>query len=236
MKLESMQAVYFALAFLVPGFVADLVLSTFTTRRAEKSETALLRYLSLSALNYAVWSWLVYLVVTVEWFDRHPFAAGMAWLFVILGGPTILAVAGGYSVQRDWGRKLCRKLDLHPVHIIPTAWDYRFGSLKTPHWVHVTLKDGSVVAGYFGGASFASSSPQERDLYIEQLWTVPDAGHWVRAAEGKVILLMKDDIRFIEIWPDRREENGNGERQVERLPAPEGTSGLGVRAERISAG
>ena len=66
-----------------------------------------------------------------------------------------------------------------------------------------TLTTGESVAGLFGAGSFASSDTEERDIYIEEEYTVSDDGSW-KPRETKVgILIPVKEIRYIEFWePD----------------------------------
>lgn len=48
-----------------------------------------------------------------------------------------------------------------------------------PHWILVTFKDSTRVAGYCGRESFISSDPSERDIYIERVYDVDDNGTWI---------------------------------------------------------
>jgi hypothetical protein len=52
--------------------------------------------------------------------------------------------------------------------------------------VLITLADGTEIAGFFGGRSMASSEQEHKDIYIEQVYTVPsDGGSW-EAVEGSL--------------------------------------------------
>ena len=63
-----------------------------------------------------------------------------------------------------------------------------------------TLTTGQSVAGFFGANSFASSDGDERDIYIEEEYSVDDEGKWVpRPAKIGILIPMKE-IRNIEFW------------------------------------
>src|SRR2546429_1176139 len=59
MTFTSFDAVFFTVAFLVPGFIWESVLSLFLRRRDDRADRAWVRFLTLSAFNYALWSWLI---------------------------------------------------------------------------------------------------------------------------------------------------------------------------------
>lgn len=151
-------------------------------------------------MNYATWSWLIYLFIAPD-VSQSWKAAG--WFWVILAGPALLGVFWAFIQQKEWVYTFLQRAGLKPIHVIPTSWDWRFSKMKEPHWILVTLKDGSMVSGWFGSSSFASSDSSERDLYIEQLYEIGDEGKWVPTAEGKGSLISGDQIRSIELWPTK---------------------------------
>jgi hypothetical protein len=166
--ITSVEAIFVILAFVVPGFVMSVVRSQFATGRPQKGSEQVLGYLALSAINYAVFSWLVYILAATGFPHRHPGWAAFLWFTVILIGPAVLGAGLGIVIQRDLFRPFFARLRLQPVHVVPTAWDYQFGRLREAHWVLVKLKDGSTVAGFFGTRSFASSDPDERDIFMSR--------------------------------------------------------------------
>ena len=64
----------------------------------------------------------------------------------------------------------------------------------------VTLKNGDRVAGLFGSNSFASSDTGERDLYIEEEYTVGEDGKWDARPEKVGILICQQEVKYIEFW------------------------------------
>ena len=87
------------------------------------------------------------------------------------------------------------------MHLVPTAWDYQFGRLREAHWVLVELKDGSRVAGFFGTRSFASSHPEERDIFIEQVYHIDEQDTWRPMKNGHGTLIAQGEIRSVDFWP-----------------------------------
>ena len=199
-KFETAQAVFYVLTFLVPGFITDGVLSSFQTRKSEEFQVTLLRLFTFSVINYAVWSWLIYLLVFTQYFKEHEIGSAVLWLCIILIAPIILAIALGYASQKEWSRKFYQSIGLRTKHITPTGWDWHFEQQRR-EWVLITLNDGSTVSGLFEHNSYASSDPSERDLYVEQLYKIDDEGNWLPDIEGKGILVAGVNIKTIESWP-----------------------------------
>ncbi len=68
----------------------------------------------------------------------------------------------------------------------------------------VKLKCGTQFAGWWAGSSFASDDKADRDLLIEQVFEVPDAGPW--KPTDKSVLIMAGEIQTIEFTPEDRNE------------------------------
>ena len=61
--IENIQVLFFTLAFVIPGFILQWVIRIFVPQRSEDTSSAFLRFVTLSCLNYAVWIWLIVLIV-----------------------------------------------------------------------------------------------------------------------------------------------------------------------------
>jgi hypothetical protein len=208
MTMNSFDAIFYTLSFVVPGFICYSTMAIFVPRKAEDTELSLLRFLTLSCLNYALWAWLIYLLAKSEFFTGSPLLSATAWGLIIFVSPVLLGVIFGKLSSRDWLRRFLMRMGLEPLHPIPTAWDYYF-SRTPPVWLLVTLKDGSKVGGFFGKKSFASSAAGERDLFIEEIFKVIEDGEWQPIPRNNGIYIKGEEIKHIEIWRTE-EEARNG--------------------------
>jgi hypothetical protein len=199
--IASVEALFIILAFVVPGFVMSFVRSQFATGRPQPGTEQVLGYLTLSAINYAVFSWLVFILVATRFSETHPGWAAFLWFIIILVGPALLGASLGIAIQRDMFRPLFARLRLQPVHIVPTAWDYQFGPLREAHWVLVKLRSGGTVAGFFGTRSFASSDAEERDIFIEHVYHIDEDSVWHPMQNGHGTLIAKDEVLSVDFWP-----------------------------------
>lgn len=199
MTFANFDVVFYTFAFLVPGFIWDSVMSVMVKRRAVAHEVSLLRFLTLSCINYGLWIWLVVLVAKSSLFLDHPVRSAAAWGSMALVSPVILGVAVGALSQRNAVRMLLERYGIYTIHPVPTAWDYFF-SRTGPVWILVTLADRSQVAGRFGSRSFASSDSSERDLYIESVYRVAEQGPWTEVAMNEGIWIQAAEIKHIEFW------------------------------------
>jgi hypothetical protein len=201
MMVTSVEALFVALAFIVPGFIISLVRSQFSASRSARPGEQFFGYLTLSALNYALFSWLVYILIATDFGTQHPIWSALCWFLIILIGPAAIGLLLAVVFQKDWLQAIFARLRMQPIHIVPAAWDYQFGRMKEPHWLLVQLKDGSTIAGYFGMRSFASSDPHERDIFIQQVYLVDAEGRWQQMSEGHSVLIGHEQIAVIEFWP-----------------------------------
>jgi Family of unknown function (DUF6338) len=203
---------YLILVFIVPGVVALSVRSKFITGRSPSTTENLLTFLVLSLVYYSLIIFLLQDALSV----REPWITRAAiWILLILVGPAVFGFVLGVAAQKEWAAYFVNKidawfanrLDLTLVHVIPAAWDWRFS--KVPRggmFIMVTLTNDEKVAGYFGRNSFASSDAGERDLYIEEEYSVTDDGRWEPRPEKVGILIPVKEIMYIEFWQPQTTE------------------------------
>ena len=198
MTFDSFDVIFYTLAFLVPGFILQSTISALVPQKGEDTQLTLLRFLTLSCINYALWSWLIYLIFQAQFFLSSLVWTVIAWTLIILISPFVIGLIVGNSNQRGFVRKFLQRLGFNPIHIIPTAWDFKFSGTTSPRWVIVTLTDGNVVAGRYGENSFSSSSSSERDLYIEQIYKISEEGVWEEIDRTDGMLVKADSIAYVE--------------------------------------
>lgn len=198
-------SIFQIMVFVVPGFVLNSVLSMLVPLKDESWDLSLLRFVTFSSINYALWAWLIFLVVGNEFFLGHPMRAAMAWVLIVLLSPIILGIIAGKTRQTGIVRNALSRLGINTLHPDPSAWDY-FLSKTSPVWALIKLIDGTSVAGYFGPESSASSDPKERDIYLERVYNVQD-GVWQPLERTAGILIRGDQIRWVGFFS--KESGGN---------------------------
>ena len=192
--LTSLDTVYLAMIFLVPGYVYFAVRGHLVAGHRTRGNEAVIRLLCVSCVNFVFSGWIVSLVVNSP--SATDLSKAVAWTFAILIAPAFLGFMSGLATQKEWLRKVYSRLKLKSVHVTPTAWDYAFIGRKECY-VIVTLQQGGRFAGVWGASSFAADEPTERDLYLEHVYEIGDGeGEW--KASSRSVLIKAAEIRHVE--------------------------------------
>lgn len=202
LDLKGAANIYLVLAFIVPGLLIVWARAQFITGRLQPVKDAAVAYLALSVIYYA------FAFPAVEYalaFKEPGWPKAMAWLCIVFVGPLLVGLLLGLATQKQWLRRIAAKLGINPVHATPTAWDLVFADRVGGTFVMATLSDGSTVSGLFGTGSFASSDPAERDLLIEEIWDVDEAGVWSPKPERIAIYLTAKEIKHVQFWTPQGE-------------------------------
>lgn len=152
--------------------------------------------------NYGAIS-VAYLALSFPMFhaDTGIYLASWLWqLCLYFAWPCAIGLLVVYADNSKWFYKACKRLGLRPSHHIPAAWDYAFSNMQRGTYVLVRLNDGTEFAGLMGTSSFASSTRDERDLLIQEVWKMPKTGPWERVSPPRSVLLCGKDIQFIELF------------------------------------
>lgn len=197
MTLDNFDVVFLTIAFLTPGFVWSTVLTMLVPARTAPVQIRLLEFLTLSSINYGLWSWVLFAMFKSGFSERHPFWSGWMLFGIIFASPIVLGAASGWLRRHEVVTQFLNSFGLRTVHPIPRAWDWHF-SQERPYWLQVTLKDGSRIYGFFGMRSFAASDPDRRDLYLEAQFRPLDNGEWAPLEDIGGVLIMADQIAAIE--------------------------------------
>lgn len=203
-NLISPDNLYQILRFFVPGLIVIFVRAQFVAGRTQFESPALLSYFVISIIYYALALPFVDFALLIE---KPGYGKAVAWLVLIFFGPAALGLLLGVNIQKNLFHRLLQWFRLNPVHVVPTAWDWKFGGM-TKEWVLVTLKDGTRFAGFCGSESFMSSDPTERDIYIQWIYDIDDDDNWTPRGENGV-LVAAGEVQTIEFWPYLPKESAN---------------------------
>jgi hypothetical protein len=181
-----------------PGVVISFVRATFLTGRMPSGSEGVLSYVTLSLLYQAALLPLTHLKMQQITSNQLPTGTWALLIFVL---PALVGALLGLNAREQWARRLLRKLRINPVHPLETAWDWRFGKCAECY-VIVTMKNEIKWYGFLGEQSFMSSSPKERDLFLERTYDLGSDKKWSERGSG--VWLSGGEIQSIEQWPKRR--------------------------------
>lgn len=207
MSFDTFNAVFFTAAFLVPGFIWSAVLSMLVSRKSTEPQMRAVEFLTFSCINYGLWSWLIYPLFYNEWWGEHPYVSGAALFVIAFASPIGLGLVSGWMAQRNTVATVLERFGFNTVLAIPTAWDYHF-SRGRPHWVIVTLRDGSRLYGLFGLESFAGDGPESQDLYLETAFTLTDTEEWAPVEDSDGVWISAEQIAVLEFRKVYEVEHG----------------------------
>jgi len=181
---------------LAPGLLVMSIRARVATGAVPDIKDRLITFAVVSAAYYAAMSPIFH--------DENGVALRPAlWSFLYyFGVPTLVGIAAAYVNQFEIAYRAAERLGLRLAHHIPAAWDYRFERLKRGTYILVTLKSGHFVAGLMGKNSFASSSREERDIYLEEVWDIASDGPWSKVTPRRGVLICGSDIRYIEFFSE----------------------------------
>jgi hypothetical protein len=196
----NLEAVLIVIVFIIPGVISQRVLGAAISRQQRETQDVLLEAVLFSCVNFAAFGWLLIVVpdLSTEWATRHRTFVISAWVLFLLVAPVIWGWIFALAIERDWLTGLYGWFGLRYRDPTPRAWDYYFGQRRQA-WVRVRLVDGSVIAGYMGPRSFASSFPSPEDLYLETVYPVDEDGRlgrdplpesggvWIQGSQIKAI-------------------------------------------------
>jgi hypothetical protein len=206
MDVSDINSAIAIILFLMPGFVADWTMSLFIPKSGFGDRQMILRYLTLSSLSYALGIPLIALFNFMNWLQGWTlFVLAFALIFVL---PVAIGLIVSYGYYHRSLNSLLLKVsgafNLRPLPSMPNAWDDVFFRISQSEgvWLIVALKDGEFFGGWFGGKSFASTNPEDRDIYIEKIFQIDKSGAWHDTTRPTGILVKLDNVKHIQVIED----------------------------------
>ncbi len=206
MMYDSIDTAFYTALFLLPGYVIISIVNAFNPQSRFNESKYFLKCLLYSFVNLGVWGW-VYSVVL----NKTVPETSLQWLllaFVTLVGSALLGFFIGLIKQKMHLSRLLNHLRILTIHPTQSAWDYLF-SKQESYYVIVTMKDDKIVRGWFSDKSFASSDPDNHDLYIEQCY----GDGWSEDPQSRGIYIPGDQIKYIEFKEGEMEDGEKSERK-----------------------
>lgn len=197
-------------AFVLPGFVALRYRERTYVVKADDTPFERL----LSALYYSFISYLVLglgglVVAGTSTDDISRLWHGNAAIkeYLALAAAAVIVPILLVELARWWyGSRPRARLHfvagLDFAHTTPSGWEHFFLRDETC-FVRATLEDGRVVAGRFGGRSFAGYTAETPDLYLEERWALDDCDWFREPVKGSLGLYVRASaIVSVEFYED----------------------------------
>lgn len=198
MTIESFETVLLTCIFIVPGFIIDGLISTFIPPKKKNEGLHFLTFLTYSVLHCAIWSWLYILIWDIR--DDNIKLFLLLLCLTALLTSFILGLIIGLFKKYALLRKMLNKLHCNISHDIEDAWDYIFSQQKASYVV-ILLNDDKEIYGWYGDKSFSSSTSEERDIFIEEIydknWNLIEncTGLYISKEQIKTINFYKGEIK-----------------------------------------
>lgn len=176
---------------ILPGFISIRIHEMLFARPRRDWAKSLIEIVSYSVLNFGVFSWLIYSFFESGLNEINPQSFGLAIAVVFVVGPALYPILFRILTTQ----KFYRRFFLSPYS---QPWDFFFDQ-REPCWVKVHMKSGAIIHGAYGTSSSASRYPEQRQLYLQELWLPTASGGFKKKRNrSKGALIFEPEISYIE--------------------------------------
>lgn len=205
MNIWEVKQLFLFIAFVVPGFISLKTYALLQPTQPKDTSQQLIDAVAYSSVNYALLIGPIYAVEHLNLRSSYPTLYVLFYVVVLLLAP----IAWAWAFL--WLRKtqLLQRSIAHPTG---KPWDFVFNQ-RVPYWVIATLTDGRQVAGLYDSKSFASSSPAQEQIYLQEAWVLNEGGGFERARNDSAgIIILAKEIATLELFHLKAsQENDNVE-------------------------
>ena len=192
------------IAFIIPGFVSLKTYELLFPSERIESGKQITEALTYSCINYALLFWFIVEIEESDVKDTATFLYFSFYLFVLFIFPILLVFMWKWIRNND----LLLKNVPHPTQ---KPWDFVFSQRKR-YWVKITLKNGTQLGGKYAQNSFASSSPSDEQIYLEESWILNENGGFERKKNQTAgVIILSSEISFIELMELYGKEESDNE-------------------------
>lgn len=238
--IEAPEAVILLLYLVVPGYIATKVYDLLAPGERRSLGDAIVEILAWSFILLMFWFW----PFAVLYQYKDSLSVGPRYLIVFV--LTILSVfvtpiLAAYLVywvrHRGFIGHAPKGSSSHPS---PTSWDWFFSEQANNYYVRFHLKTGEKLGGYFGENSFATSFPNNQEIYVEETWRLDEDGEFTEPVEGtKGAFVYREDcalVQFLEVREASGYQNGHKNQDGRKPMAEESDRERIVHGEGYQSG
>jgi len=195
----NLESLTFFIILWVPGFISVKIHDLLIPPKERDYSKSIYEVISYSLFNYALLSPLLYLGFQGNFYLNFRLLFFVILVFTYLVFPILLPIIL-INLRKS---KCVIKYIQNPT---TTSWNYIFEKRRA-YWIIIHTTDNKKIGGIYGPESYATSYPEEEQIYVEKLWEMPAAGGFgdkiPNTAGG---LFFKKDIKYIEFINDTRKE------------------------------
>lgn len=185
------------LLIVFPGILAIKVHDLFYPPQKRDFGSSLLEAATYGLINFGIWVWPLLYINQADFAKNHAGWYTLGSFVFLVASPILLACLLAWA--RTW--PLVTKWIGWPNK---SAWDDFFKKSRES-WVLFHLKSGKMLGGYYGEQSYATSFPDEPEIYVEEVWRVDENGHFVEKVDGTFGMILKqaecERLEFLEVEP-----------------------------------
>jgi len=172
--------------FVVPGFVSLKIWGFIYPSKKILISELLIEAIIFSSFNYFVTIWLYFILNKTHFIWVYYVGALLIFPFL---WPILLKVVLNSKLLKQ-----------RIISLVPKSWDYFFNKRESCFML-IHLNNGRIIGGLYGPNSFASSYPEEEDVYLQEIWKIDEEGRFMeKIPDSKGLLVNHNAIEYIEFF------------------------------------
>jgi hypothetical protein len=209
--LESLLIIFF---IITPGFVCwQLTAARVSSAITSDVHTVIVSLIFSLIIQSIMFPWMVKLIPDFYLLKKDidgvsqsgalvPNWSLFLWLLsALFFVPIVMAFLLSWIWKARWSQSVLGKFGLSNVQKTPQAWDWFFLTQKQGCWVVAELDDGVLVGGVYGQSSFASLTPHQHDLYIEDAYHIDEDHNFLDSIPQNVgVWINGDKVRKLHVY------------------------------------
>lgn len=189
MEILNENIIRLIILFVAPGFISLKIWGLISPTQKTKLSDSLIEAVIFSSFNYIITAWLYDIL-------REFVFVWIVWVYYLLV-IVILPILWPILLKAVLNIKFIKEKIISPI---PKSWDYYFIK-RGPCFMLIHLNDGELLGGLYGLGSFASSYPEEEDLYLQEVWEIDEDGSFIKKmTDTKGLLINHSAIKYIEFF------------------------------------
>lgn len=202
--LITIESLFILIIFILPGFILASVYNRNISRSNPTDSKLVIESIGFSTFNHLIsyfYTAKIYAYYhTGTLFDKYIHYFALWILLVVFLLPIFFGWFFSKIVEAEQLQNFFERIGLSIASRTNQAWNYFFQQ-ESGVWVIIYLKSGVKVGGIFGQKSFASLSPNPKDIYLEKAYKIKGENTFGNPLGDNVgIWINGDNIERIEFF------------------------------------